>query len=44
MTLMGFLAILALGFGGGYKLKTDQCVKKGCPKIEKAATTEEVVK
>lgn len=33
MSLVGIVALIAFGFGGGYKWKTDYCNKEGCPAV-----------
>lgn len=34
MTMISFFLLLAVGFGVGYDVKTKDCMKKGCEKIE----------
>lgn len=34
MTLIGFVLLIAVGFGVGYDVKTKECNKKGCVKVE----------
>lgn len=44
MTFMGFLTLLAFGFGGGYKWKNDECKKHGCPAVQIEQSAEQQTK